>query len=335
VVTATAGIRGLFDGLVETEVADAYERLLASGGCPKNEAAAFAGGPAVLQALTSTGMARIQPHSPARPAWLRAASPDLALQGVLAARQHRLAKDTELVLHGQQRLAAAQARYGTPVTGAFPEHLVAVITDRQQIADLSASLANTARLDWMTIETFATEMPLTGDFAASVPPAAGLRRRSIYDATAMNDPVARRIIRRSTAAGEQARLLSGLPVKLQLADSTTVLLPLTPAGTGGALLIRAPVIVAAIRQYFELLWDRATPVPARRQPPAGSQDHLPPSLQIVLELMAEGLSDAAIATRAGISLTTVRRRIAAIMKRLDATTRFAAGAAAWRRGWLD
>ncbi len=56
--------------------------------------------------------------------------------------------------------------------------------------------------------------------------------------------------------------------------------------------------------------------------------------QRVLELMAEGLHDDAIARRAGMSTTTVRRHITAIMTRLGVTSRFAAGAAAQRRGWI-
>jgi DNA-binding NarL/FixJ family response regulator len=58
-------------------------------------------------------------------------------------------------------------------------------------------------------------------------------------------------------------------------------------------------------------------------------------LQNILELMAEGLPDAIIATRAGVSLSTARRHIAAIVTRLVASTRFAAGAAARRRGWIS
>lgn len=43
------------------------------------------------------------------------------------------------------------------------------------------------------------------------------------------------------------------------------MLPLTLAGTAGALLIRAPVIIAALREYFEMLGERATPlIPQRR-----------------------------------------------------------------------
>ena len=181
-------------------------------------------------------MAHILPHSPADPAWLRPASPDLALQGVLAGHQHRLAHDQELLVDGHRRLADAQARFGTGMNGRFPEHLVSVITDRAEISELSASLVNTARRDWMTLENLHTEMPLTEDFAQPPLPASGgqVRCRSIYDASAMSDPVARRIIRTCAEAGEQARLLPGVPMKMKLADHTTAMLPLTPAGSGGS-----------------------------------------------------------------------------------------------------
>ncbi len=51
-----------------------------------------------------------------------------------------------------------------------------------------------------------------------------------------------------------------MKMKMKLADRTTAMLPLTPgrAGTAGALVIRAPVIITALREYFEMLWERAT-----------------------------------------------------------------------------
>ena len=79
----------------------------------------------------------------------------------------------------------------------------------------------------------------------------------------MDDPVARRIIQACAEGGEQARLLPEVPMKMKLADHTTAMLPLTPTGTGGALVIRAPVIISALREYFELLWERATPLSLR------------------------------------------------------------------------
>ena len=328
------GIHRLFDGLVPAEVIEAYDRLLARNGCAKDQAETLVGGSGLVAALTGRGMAHIQPHSPADPAWLRPASPDLALLGVLADHQNRLARDQELLMDGHRRLADAQAQFGTGMNGSFPAHLVSVVSDREQISELSAALANTARKDWMTLENLRTEMPLTEDFAQPPLPAFGgrVRCRSIYSAAAMEHPVARRIIHACADAGEQARLLPTVPMKMKLADQTTAMLPLTPTGTAGALVIKAPLIIAALREYFEMLWDRASPLNSER--PAASGSRLSPAQQAVLQLMAEGLRDDAIGRRAGMSTTTVRRHIAAIMERLDVASRFAAGAAAQRRGWI-
>jgi hypothetical protein len=94
--------------------------------------------------------------------------------------------------------------------------------------------------------------------------AGAVRCRSIYAASVMDEPAARRIIGACAEAGEQARLLAAVPMKMKLADHTTAMLPLTPTGTAGALVVRAPVIIAALREYFELLWERATPLKAPR-----------------------------------------------------------------------
>ncbi len=331
---ARGAIRGLFEGLVPAEVIEAYDRLLASNGCAEEQAQTLVGDAGLVATLTEWGMAHIQPPSPADPAWLRPASPDLALLGVLAGHQNRLAEGQELLLEGHKRLADAQARFGVGMNGPFPAHLVSLVSDRAQISELSVALANIARKDWMSLENLHTEMPLTGDFAEPPLPTFGgrVRCRSIYAATAMEDPVARQIIQDCAEAGEQARLLPEVPMKMKVADHTTAMLPLTPAGTAGALVIRAPVVIAALREYFEMLWERATPIGA--PPPAQPGDRLTRMQQQVLELMAEGLQDDVIARRLGISIRTVRRHVAAIMSRLCVTSRFAAGAAALRRGWI-
>ena len=76
------------------------------------------------------------------------------------------------------------------MNGLFPAHLVSVVSDRAEIGELSASLANTARKDWMTLENLHTDMPLTGDFAQPPLPTFGgrVRCRSIYAAGAMGAP---------------------------------------------------------------------------------------------------------------------------------------------------
>jgi len=331
---ATRDVTDLFRDLVPAEVIAAYDRLLATDGCPKDQAEDLVGDAEVVAALTGWGMAHVRPPSPRDPAWFSPASPDLALQGVLAGHQTQLARDQELLLDGHRRLTDAQAHYGTRMTGTFPAHLVTVVSDPDEISDLSASLRNAARQDWMTLDNLHTDMPLTEDSAQLPLPAFGgrLNCRAIYTSAAMNDPAARQVIQICADAGEQSRLLPNVPMKMKLADSNTALLPLTPTGTAAALLIRAPVIIQALRDYFELLWDRATPLKPDRSP--APADRLPPAQQRVLELMAEGLPDDAIAHRLNVSTTTVRRHITAIQKRLNVTSRFAAGAAAQRRGWI-
>jgi len=42
----------------------------------------------------------------------------------------------------------------------------------------------------------------------------------------------------STAAGDHARLLPQVPMKMKLATYTAAMLPLTPVGTAGALVVR-------------------------------------------------------------------------------------------------
>src|SRR5216683_5712297 len=74
--------------------------------------------------------------------------------------------------------------------------------------------------------------------------------------------------------------------------------------------------------------------PLKPQRPAAPGDRLTAAQQAVLELMAKGLQDDKIAQLTRTSTTTVRRHIAAILRRLSVSSRFAAGAAAQRRGWI-
>ncbi|MGH3409020.1 MAG: hypothetical protein ACRDRJ_41955, partial [Streptosporangiaceae bacterium] len=97
------------------EVIDAYDRLLAIDGCAKDEADRVIGDRGLVEALTRSGMAHVEPYTPTEPARLRPASPDLALQGVLVGHQQQMARDQELLLDGQRRLADAQAQFGAGV----------------------------------------------------------------------------------------------------------------------------------------------------------------------------------------------------------------------------
>jgi DNA-binding NarL/FixJ family response regulator len=78
---------------------------------------------------------------------------------------------------------------------------------------------------------------------------------------------------------------------------------------------------------FETLWTLGIPVSGDRAP-LSEQDRM------IVALMAAGVTDDVIARRPRLSRRTVTRRIAALLDRLGATTRFQAGVQAAHRGWL-
>jgi DNA-binding CsgD family transcriptional regulator len=322
-------LAAIFAAFTPDDVALAYVRLLDIGGVPKDEAAAFTGGEHIVRTLTELGMAHFSPHTPDGPATFQPARPDLAMQGVLGGILARLAADSDRLGAGYRALTALQAR---PDGNTGPSPLVEVTTSRRDVLRWSRELINSAHRDWMTLETFATDMPVTDDYIVAPAPALkrSVRVRSIYDRAFTQSPVGARIIKSLLADGQEARVLAELPMKMQLADETRVLLPLTPTGTGGAMLVQAQPVVSALRQYFELLWERAVPYGC-----AGAAPGLTGRQRQILNLLAQGLTDDAIAGRLGCSAKTVGREAAVITTRLGAASRFAAGAAAQRRGWLS
>lgn len=81
---------------------------------------------------------------------------------------------------------------------------------------------------------------------------------------------------------------------------------------GDFVVLRDPVVVAAFVELFDRLWATAAPMTTT-----------PDSLTSgVLELMRQGLKDEAIARAQGVSLRTVRRRIADLMTEHGVDTRF-------------
>lgn len=156
----------------------------------------------------------------------------------------------------------------------------------------------------------------------------GRQSRAIYPVRALSEAPA--MLAARADAGEQIRVLSELPTRLLVIGTTHAILP-EPLGfiDEPRLLIRQRGIVEALGLYFEQLWERAAPVVGLER-----GDRRPDLRRFLLQQMAAGAQDEQIARRLGVSLRTVRRRVADILTELGADTRFQAGAEAVRRGWL-
>lgn len=153
-----------------------------------------------------------------------------------------------------------------------------------------------------------------------------LYHRAVYDDAELFDSMTRMI-----EHGEDARVLADHPVKLLIGDDRIGLLIPEPerVGAEGSLVVHASGLLAAFAGLFETLWTLGVPVSAAR--PAGQ---LSEKDRKIITLMAAGLTDEAIARRLSLSRRTVVRRIAVLLDRLGATTRFQAGVQAANRGWL-
>jgi hypothetical protein len=328
------GAAEVFAGLIPDERIAAYEKLRAHGGVPKEQAAEFASSARLAQELTETGMAYVIPHTATSPATFQAAPLDLALMGVLADLQARLSREQKLLLDGNRKLADLQMR-ATWVDGAVPEHLMKVITDRDEVLQMSRELIASAHRDWMILENGETDMPITDDYAIDATPAVRqqVRSRAIYDAKLIENPAAMRCITRCVADGEEARMLPSVQVKMQIADETAVMLPLSRTGSVGAVIFYAEPIVRLARDHFEMKWIRATPIGSSA---AREGSPLPGPTLRILELLARGRSNESVAGAIGKSESTVQRHLDAVevLLGLKSPSRFELGFAVGRSGLL-
>jgi DNA-binding CsgD family transcriptional regulator len=156
--------------------------------------------------------------------------------------------------------------------------------------------------------------------------ASGRRSRAIYPMRALTDVP--EVLRARMDEGEEVRVIDAMPTRLFIISGTHAVVP-EPLGYADEprLLVRQGALVEALTLLFELYWERSFAVPE----PAGPR--LDERAFLVRQL-ASGAKDEQIARTLGLSLRTVRRRVAELMIELGVDTRFQAGAEAVRRGWL-
>lgn len=157
----------------------------------------------------------------------------------------------------------------------------------------------------------------------------GRHSRAIYPTSVLEQ--APEVVRHRAAVGEQVRVTAALPVRLAVFCDTAVFITDRWGGDSGRrLIIREHSLVGAVTALFEAMWERAIAVPGLD---TGDTDDLG-ERRLLLHQLARGAKDEQIARALGISLRTVRRRVADIMEELGATSRFQAGVEAVRRDWV-
>ncbi|MFJ9824773.1 LuxR family transcriptional regulator [Streptomyces sp. NPDC101160] len=164
--------------------------------------------------------------------------------------------------------------------------------------------------------------------------ARGVRQRVVYAREALEHPGhLKDVIEPCLEAGEQARVLPSVPVKLLIIDEAFALVSLSirEADVVNTMLVVQPCgLLSALVALFEQSWNAALPLHGHAARPGG----LEPTDRRLLRLLAGGASDEVIARELGVSRRTLFRRLQILMARLGAANRFQLALQAQRAGWL-
>lgn len=261
--------------------------------------------------------------------------PRSALNGLLADRERRLAVHMDELAEARQlvdRLSDVFANGGRHIDSP------GVVTLRNR-AEVTERLTDLGREVQNEVCSFVTVQP---------PPQAAVDGRELdrllldrgvtlrmicLEAFYRDAAVARHLID-SAEMGLRIRTRPTLPTRMLVFDRRVAVLPLDPSVSGeGAVVIDHGTIVHLLHSLFEIHWKDSDPLSATApaQPAVGPR----PMELAILNLLALGHKDEAIARSTGQSTRTVRRLVAGLAVTLNARSRFDLALRAAARGWID
>lgn len=288
---------------------------------------------ATLRHLQSLGLLARIPADP--PQWA-VVDPETALDALLLARAQVLAT-------ARRRVTELTTRFHGRHCQRDPLDLVEVVYGQQAIIDQFAQLQRDA-----PSEVCATDVPPYASVKSDEENhpvntleldllRQGIKYRVLYDPSGLDRPGRLADLEAGIAAGEQARV-ADVPVKMLMSDAPLAFLQLhrRPTDFASALRLEESTLLEAMRELFEMYWQRAIPLRVRDGQPELEGTTGPTAAdRRLLPLLVGGLSDIAIARQLGWTERTVRRHMQALMIKLNVDTRFQAGYQAVQAGWLD
>jgi predicted transcriptional regulator len=161
----------------------------------------------------------------------------------------------------------------------------------------------------------------------------GVQIRDVYQESFRNDPGTLAHARWMAQLGGHCRTVPTLPMRLVIVDRRTALVPIDPADPrAGALEIHTAGVVAGLVALFEQVWASGRPF---GEAPVRDVNGLTDQERRLLTLLAEGHTDDSAARKLAVSTRSVQRMMTQLTERLGAGSRFQAGVAAAREGWVS
>jgi sugar-specific transcriptional regulator TrmB len=281
----------------------------------------------VLDLLERKGLLR---RSHTDPVGVRTESPQVAFERLLSEEERKLYRAQEQLSSIRAEAAVLVDEYQRSANRrrGEVEHLTGTDEIVARLLELGQNL--TTSLDSIITATPTPHQLEQAKSDEARDLARGVAIRSIYPASARHDSSVVEYAAWLRDHGGAARAAISVPNRVLIYDREVAVVMFDPEDfTRGAVIINTPGVVAALRALYELLWESGTELA-----PTEGDDDLKPEERELLQLLARGLKDEAIARQLGISIRTVRRMINTLSNRMDTSSRFALGARAAARGWL-
>lgn len=317
-------------GLGETEE-KLYLALLSRPGTTQNEIAEVIQQPAgvIEDALASLEEMGLLVRVPEEEVRFMPTRPDVAIEGLIQRRQADLA---EVRLYATRLFD--EYRHGREESSIV--ELIELVRGRNAVHERSLQLQRAATSEVISLSKPPYASPTVINEVEPELLSRGISYRFIYNHEALAIPDLVAGLKRDIEAGEQARVLAQLPLKLLVADRQAGIVPLssTKDEVDSALVVHSSWLLEALLFVFETLWERAVPLRSLTEDEQLEWSDGPTPDQLrMLELLAAGLTDEAIASHLEIGVRTLHRRLSSVMRLLGAENRFQVGYEIGKRGW--
>lgn len=265
--------------------------------------------------------------------WL-AGSPEVALTSLVVQQQEALLERQRDLERAQSTVSELIRLSRSRAPGGGGE-VVEVTTDAESTRRRSRHFERTTERSVMALE----KLPPRSEDSPDAEPATlalidrGIEVQTVYERPVLLVPGRFDTLRALAAAGEQARTLPSVPMDLVVYDRAHAMVRLDgDEVASSALFVHHSGLLTGLVCLFELLWERAVPVPP--EPDTPIEERSPETDDVLLSLLAAGFKDESIARHLHISPSTVTRRMARLMELTGTSTRFQLGMQATRRGWI-
>ncbi|WP_225824054.1 helix-turn-helix transcriptional regulator [Streptomyces naphthomycinicus] len=269
--------------------------------------------------------------------WLPA-DPELRLGGLLAAEEVEITRRWQAAQQARRYIAKLAATYKD---AGFAESVPDVehVADPEDVRKRMAAFLGGSSVEVAVMETgmaLSTDTPVAPQPLLAEALHRGVRVRAVYVESIRNSLAAVEEVREIVRTGAEVLTVPSIPFELVAVDRSLAVIPFEMDDPcGGALVVSNPSLVRVCYELYERVWEDASPLagPSRRRAAPGAE----PTAQEreLLRLLAMGYPDEVAARQLCVSLRTVRRMMAGLMRRMGAKSRFQAGVKATALQWTQ